>query len=344
MDNQSEKFMDRIRADQEEAERDEGRINAAKAALLDLMRLLTRTWQRAVDVAEDPPELKSAAALLIWSGCAEMRVEMTVYSDAPPVRAQIVRIGGWTRQVTLDEVKRQLAHFVRGAVAIQEESRWELRLTREGENVQQELRGHPEDGWIAWQYVVRNKVPPRIAFRLLETPPVQGGPTAISSSEANASIGDVVVQNHIDFEPVAREIGRALREELSRSTHAAGGRAGTGGAGEGEAREAQPSSGDGEGSPSAGVGSRRGPARLPLKDAQRYVRILRKWAKVQEENEGKTNAQRTTKEEFAGANGTTEPIVRRMQSWYRNQRNAHGFPRDPRNLTDEELAKHFPRR
>ncbi len=93
-----------------------------------------------------------------------------------------------------------------------------------------------------------------------------------------------------------------------------------------------------------GQGRRRGPAPLPFNEALRYVQMLRKWAEVQAENEGKTNAQRTTKEEFAGANGTTEPDVRSMQTWYRNQRNARGFPRDPRNLTDEELRKHFPRR
>ncbi|MCK4373891.1 MAG: hypothetical protein KAX19_01140, partial [Candidatus Brocadiae bacterium] len=91
-------------------------------------------------------------------------------------------------------------------------------------------------------------------------------------------------------------------------------------------------------------GGRRGPSPLPFKAALRYVKLLRKWADVQEENEGKTRRERTSKLQFARANNTTEPKVKAAQSWYNRQRAVHGFPADPRQLSDEELRRHFPRR
>ncbi len=92
------------------------------------------------------------------------------------------------------------------------------------------------------------------------------------------------------------------------------------------------------------AGGRRGPAPLPLKAALRYVRLLRKWAKVQEANDGKPRREHTTKLQFARANNTTVAKVKAAQSWYNMQRAVHGFPADPRQLSDEELRRHFPRR
>jgi hypothetical protein len=176
MVDQTEKSMDRIRADQDGAEREDRRISAAKAELLDLLRSITRAWQPAVDVAEDLPERKSAAMLRDWSGCAEARGELAVYSEAPPVKLQAIRMGARTRRVMLEGVRRQLARFVRGTLTIQEDSRWELLLTREGEeDFQRDFRYHPENARLLWDHVTNSRVPSRTAFRPMETSPVQGG-------------------------------------------------------------------------------------------------------------------------------------------------------------------------
>ena len=91
-------------------------------------------------------------------------------------------------------------------------------------------------------------------------------------------------------------------------------------------------------------GGRRGPSPLPFDEARRYVELLRRWADVQQENQHKTRKEQTTKYRFAQANKTTKPELKAAQSWYRNHRHSHGLPADPRNLTDEELRKHFPKR
>jgi hypothetical protein len=90
-------------------------------------------------------------------------------------------------------------------------------------------------------------------------------------------------------------------------------------------------------------GGRRGPAPLPMKDALRYVGLLRKWADVQEADQGKPKGQRVTKGKFALANHTTAPDLKAAQSWYNRQRAVHAFPADPRELEDAVLKRLFPR-
>jgi len=148
MDDQTEKSLAWIKADQEQAELDYRRINRVQAEALALLRGLTHNWQGGADMANDPPERKTAVVLLIWCGAAEARFHFSLYSDAPAVRAQAVVTGAWDPRSLLGEAQRHLGRFLRGTVSVQAATSWDLRLPPDGEQFQHELSKHPENDWL----------------------------------------------------------------------------------------------------------------------------------------------------------------------------------------------------
>jgi hypothetical protein len=95
MDDQTERYLAWVKADQEQAELGHRVINRVQAEALALLRELTHNWQPGGDMANDPQERKTAAIMLIWCGAAEARFGFSLFSDAPPVRAQAVVTGQW---------------------------------------------------------------------------------------------------------------------------------------------------------------------------------------------------------------------------------------------------------
>jgi ssDNA-binding Zn-finger/Zn-ribbon topoisomerase 1 len=179
-------------------------------------------------MANDPQEHKTAVIMLIWCGAAEARFDLSLFSDAPAVRAQAVVTGQWDPRSLLGEARRHLGRFLRGTVSVQTDTKWDLRLTSEGERLQHELRGHPENDWLVWDHVLTQRVPAQLGIRLVEGPSQTGSVTAaVAGAQANASVGNIVIQNQIDLSQLAALLrpGLGLPQEKDDSR---GGR-GTGG-------------------------------------------------------------------------------------------------------------------
>ena len=204
MDDQTEKYLAWIKADQQQAELDHRRINRVQAAALALLGELTHNWQGGADMANDPQERKTAVILLIWCGAAEARLDFNLYSDAPPVRAQAVVTGHWDPRSLLGEAQRHLGRFLRGTVSVQAATTWDLRLTPDGEQLQHELSKHPENDWLVWDRILTRRVPPQVGIRLVEGPRKAGASAvAVAGAQANASVGNIVIQNQVDLGQLA---------------------------------------------------------------------------------------------------------------------------------------------
>jgi len=201
---QTEKYLAWVKADQEQAELDYRRINRVQAESLALLRELTHNWQGGADMASAPQERKTAVILLIWCGAAEARFDFNLYSDAPPVRAKAVVTGVWDPQSLLGEAQRHLGRFLRGTVSVQAATTWDLRLTPDGEQLQHELSKHPENDWLVWDRILTRRVPPQVGIRLIEGPPEAGtSAVAVAGAQANASVGNIVIQNQVDLGQLA---------------------------------------------------------------------------------------------------------------------------------------------
>jgi hypothetical protein len=148
MDDQTERYLAWVKADQEQAELGHRVINRVQAEALALLRELTHNWQPGGDMANDPQERKTAAIMLIWCGAAEARFGFSLFSDAPPVRAQAVVTGQWNPLSLLGEAQRHLGRFLHGVVSVQADTKWDLRLTSEGQRLQHRLRNHQENDWL----------------------------------------------------------------------------------------------------------------------------------------------------------------------------------------------------
>jgi len=204
MDDQTAKYLAWIKADQEQAELDHRRINRVQAEALALLRKLTNNWQGSADMANDPQERKTAVILLIWCGEAEARFDFNLYSDAPPVRAQAVVTGRWDPRSLLGEAQRHLGRFLRGTISVQAGTTWELRLTAEGEQLQHELRKHPENDWLVWDRILTRRVPPHVGIRLVEgLSRADTSAVAVAGAQDSASVGNIVIQNQVDLSQLA---------------------------------------------------------------------------------------------------------------------------------------------
>jgi hypothetical protein len=204
MDEQTEKYLAWVKADQEQAELEHRVINRVQTVTLTLLAELTHNWQHGVDMANDPKERQTAVIQLIWCGAAEARFDFSLFSDAPPVRAQALVTGQWDQRGLPDEAQRQLGRLLRGTVSTQPDAKWDLRLTSEGEQLQHELRKHPENGWMIWDHVLTQRVPGHVGMRLLEVLPQAGASAvAVAGAQANASVGNITIQNQIDLGQLA---------------------------------------------------------------------------------------------------------------------------------------------
>ena len=206
MDDQTKRYQSWVQADQEQAELEHRVSNRVQAEALALLRDLTHNWRPGADVANDPQERKTAVIMLVWCGAAEARFDFSLFSDAPAVRAQAVITGQWDPRSLLGEAQRHLGRFLRGTVSVQATTTWDLRLTAEGERLQHDLSTHPENDWLIWDHILTQRIPPRVGIRLVEGPPQTGtaaAATAVAAAQANASVGNIVIQNQVDLGQLA---------------------------------------------------------------------------------------------------------------------------------------------
>ncbi len=204
MDDQTENFLTRVQADQEQAELEHRAINRVQAEALTLLKELTHNWQGGADMASDPQERKTAAIMLLWCGAVEARFNFSLFSDATAIRAQAVVTGLWNPLSLLGEAQHHLGRFLRGVVSVQADTKWDLRLTPEGERLQHELCNHPENDWLVWDHVQTRRVPAQVGIILLEGPSQTGCvAAAVAGAQANASVGNIVIQNQVDLSQLA---------------------------------------------------------------------------------------------------------------------------------------------
>jgi hypothetical protein len=90
-----------------------------------------------------------------------------------------------------------------------------------------------------------------------------------------------------------------------------------------------------------GSKGKRGPARLPLEEAWRYLAILQEWAAISERNKGLSMKDRYRKVQLADKHGISLQELAAMQAWYGKQRGERGFPKDPRTISKGELKQWF---
>lgn len=87
--------------------------------------------------------------------------------------------------------------------------------------------------------------------------------------------------------------------------------------------------------------SRRGPARMPLKGAWRYLTIVQEWAGIRERNQKLSMRDRYQKVQLAEKHGITTKELNAMLGWYAKHKREKRFPDDPRTVSKGELAKWF---
>ena len=90
-----------------------------------------------------------------------------------------------------------------------------------------------------------------------------------------------------------------------------------------------------------GSKGKRGPDRLPLAEAWRYMTVVQEWATIQERNQKRRMEDRYRKVQLAEDHGITVKEVDRMLGWYARQVRELGFPKDPRMISKGELRQWF---
>ncbi|NOZ19565.1 MAG: hypothetical protein GXP25_00590 [Planctomycetes bacterium] len=86
---------------------------------------------------------------------------------------------------------------------------------------------------------------------------------------------------------------------------------------------------------------KRGPNRMPLKQAWRYLTVVQEWAGIQERNQKLPMRDRVQKVQVAEKLGITVRELDAMLGWYAKYRGQGRFPDDPRTLSRGELEKWF---
>ena len=86
---------------------------------------------------------------------------------------------------------------------------------------------------------------------------------------------------------------------------------------------------------------KRGPDRMPLRQAWRYVRIVQEWAGIRERNSKLPMRDRYRKIQLAEKHGISLRELDAMLGWYAKHRRENRFPDDPRTLSRGELEAWF---
>lgn len=86
---------------------------------------------------------------------------------------------------------------------------------------------------------------------------------------------------------------------------------------------------------------KRGPKRLSLKQAWRYLTVLQEWASIQERNQKLPQRDRVRKIQVAEKHEITVRELDAMLGWYAKHRGSGLFPDDPRTLSMGELQEWF---
>jgi len=86
---------------------------------------------------------------------------------------------------------------------------------------------------------------------------------------------------------------------------------------------------------------KRGPKRLSLKQAWRYLTVLQEWAGIQERNQKLLQRDRVRKIQVAEKHKITVQELDAMLGWYAKHRASGLFPNDPRTLSKGELGQWF---
>lgn len=96
-----------------------------------------------------------------------------------------------------------------------------------------------------------------------------------------------------------------------------------------------------ESKPESKKRGKRGPKRLSLEEAWRYLTVLQEWAGIQERNQKLPQRDRVRKVQVAENHGTTVQELDAMLGWYAKHRRQGLFPDDPRTLSKGELGQWF---
>ena len=85
----------------------------------------------------------------------------------------------------------------------------------------------------------------------------------------------------------------------------------------------------------------RGPERMTLEQAWRDMTIIQAWYVVQKGNARQPVRAKMRKPQFAAKHKVSVEELNAMLAWYRKYRNQGSFPKDPRSVSQGELAKLF---
>lgn len=86
---------------------------------------------------------------------------------------------------------------------------------------------------------------------------------------------------------------------------------------------------------------KRGPVRMPLSEAWRYLTIVQEWASAQQRNRKLPQRDRIRKVQVAHKHDITVKELDAMLGWYAKHQREERFPDDPRTLSRGELQKWF---
>ncbi len=140
---------------------------------------------------------------------------------------------------------------------------------------------------------------------------------------------------HAEMQRHARELAEHLRLMAGAEAQAAAQQAPA------AEKPAAQETGAAESKPETKKRGKRGPKRLSLKQAWRYLTVLQEWAGIQERNQKLLQRDRVRKIQVAEEQKITVQELDAMLGWYAKHRGSGLFPDDPRTLSKGELQQWF---
>jgi hypothetical protein len=301
--------------------------------IIDLLKSLPEAWQE-FRANSGSAVYENALALLVAAGMVEqrrnMRLRIPGYSKV--VFLQFRGSGKDALRKVLEMIKPTLTEW---AVAVGKTSEgvffetnpvFQMRLTDQGCQAKQDI----EQGQIkrvldfvhkSGFFQFRDDFPSVAHIESLDIKDTAVQPAgAVAVAQASASIGEVKIENKItvDNSSLVQKLANTLKKVVAAKTQPA------------KKPRKKPAH-----------KPKIDPKRIPLKQAEIRLNLLKAWEEQQEKSLTLPKNKRMSKEDFAKRMRTSEEELCAAQAWYRKNRKAHGWPEDARTMQLRELRTWF---
>ena len=172
-------------------------VDPVDREIVDLAGGLSDTWTD-IDPEPWPQARQTALTLLVWSGVAQVRLELTAtWTDGRRVKGQSSAWGRWQ-----DVIKRALWDAGVREASVQHRL-VAARLSREGVEVARDLLSQgdgPFDRLAALTFIRMTVKPGVFRVERLDMGSTSAGGQSVAAAQANASVGNIIVNNTIQID------------------------------------------------------------------------------------------------------------------------------------------------